>query len=227
MQRLIEQDLGDRVAVIACTNRSDGDLSPSMVEPTELADRRHRLVPLPWMVLRQVHSDRVITVTGATDTASRPVADALVSSHPGVAMAVHAGDCAPIGLVAADGTIGLAHAGWKGLEAGVIESTVRRLGSDDVVAVVGPHIHKESYEFGTADLHRLSERFGTSVAAVTSDNKPAFDLTVAIARELERLDVRVVSWSPDCTAADPHRYWSHRARAETGRIAMVGWLSER
>jgi len=179
------------------------------------------------MVLHQVHSDRVLSVTAATDTANRPIGDALVSSHPGVAMAVHAGDCAPIGFVGANGTVGVAHAGWKGLEAGVIESTVRCLQSDDITAVVGPHIRKDRYEFGPEDLARLTERFGPAVAVTTPEGKPAFDLTAAIGVELERCGVPVAHWSPECTASQPDEYWSHRARSETGRIAMVAWLAER
>jgi len=129
------------------------------------------------------------------------------------------------------GAIGVAHAGWAGLEAGVLEATVRSLrdvhGDDDeLVAVIGPHIRADRYEFGSNDLVRLARRFGDHVVSTTASGTAALDLTAAVTGELAKLDVSVVAASPDCTAALEDQYWSHRARKERGRIALVAWLEE-
>jgi len=226
MQTMLRRQVHGFVATIAHTVRSDGDLSTSTVPSDELAERRHDLVARPWNVLRQVHSDRVIRVDEER-VHDRPNADALVAQQPNIAIAVHSGDCVPVGFVHADGAVAAAHAGWKGLEAGVLESTVRALrqiGSGPITAVVGPHIHADRYEFGAKALDRLARRFGDGVRSVTAAGTPALNLTAALAVELERLDIPVVNWSQDCTALDETNYWSHRARKETGRIALVAWL---
>jgi len=232
MQQLIRRRVGRLVATIEHSTRADGDLSPSQVLPVELEQRRQAAVPHAWRAVHQVHSDRVIKALGPTDGAERPFADALVTDQPGLALAVHSGDCVPVGFVHPDGAVGAAHAGWKGLEAGVLESTVRRLkdlGSTngaELEAVVGPHIRSDRYEFGERDLARLAARFGDKVISTTNSGTPALDLTAAIASELDRLGVTVAAWSHDCTARDEDRYWSHRARGEAGRIALVAWLEE-
>lgn len=222
MRELLRRSVGASEIVIGYTTRDDGDLSPATVHPTELEVRRRELLDMPWQALRQVHSDRVVTTRVAS--AERPIGDALVTDSPGVALAIHVGDCVPVGFVSADGWVGGAHAGWKGLEAGVLESTVRAMGSRDVEAVVGPHIRVDQYEFGEADLARLAVRFGDEVIGRTHDGTPALDLTQAISRELERLGVPIVAVSDDCTATDAANYWSYRARQEAGRIAMLCWI---
>ena len=228
MQPLIRCDVDGGVAVLAHSTRSDGDLSPSTVEAGELERRRSRAVPLPWFWARQVHSDRVVRVDADTDQAMVPVADALVTRRSHVALAVHAGDCVPVGLVSLAGAVAAVHAGWKGLEAGVLESAVRALRQTDprapIIAAVGPHIRAAHYEFGRHDLRRLSHRFDVDVAAETESGEPALDLSAAVGGELARLGVTVDTWSGDCTAQDADDYWSHRARQEPGRIALVAWL---
>lgn len=230
MKPLIDLELGrppgGLVARVAHSTRGDGDLSPAAVGADELAARRRRALDLPWAALRQVHSDRVVVVDEPGP--SRPVGDALVTRRPRVALAVHSGDCVPIALVATGGAIAAAHGGWKGLEAGVLESTVRRLralaGSSPIVAAVGPHIRADQYEFGEADLERLCRRFDDRVIATDVTGSPALDLAAAVAHECDRLDVEIVASSPSCTALDAADFWSHRARSESGRIALVAWL---
>ena len=73
-------------------------------------------------LIRQVHGGRVVVVEDPAAAGARAgtEADALVTAAPGVALAVHTADCAPVALVSPEGVLGVAHAGWKGLEAGVI-----------------------------------------------------------------------------------------------------------
>jgi len=228
MQPLIQREFQGRTAHIAHSTRVDGDLSPSTVPADELMGRRRRAAPHPWCVVRQVHSDRAVLVDASHAHTPRPVADALVTTSTNLVVAVHSGDCVPVGFIAESAAVGVAHAGWKGLEAGVLESTVRRLREADprgeIIAAIGPHIRAAHYEFGAVELERLERRFGPTVIAQTTQGTPALNLTAAIAVELERLGVRVAASSLDCTAADADAYWSHRARQESGRIALVAWI---
>lgn len=230
MQPLIRHELDGYVAFVAHSTRADGDLSPAGVEPSELTGRRQRAVAHPWQALRQVHSDRVIQV-GAKPSTARPLGDALVTTEPDTVLAVHSGDCVPIGFVSLGGAVAAAHAGWKGLEAGVIESTVRHLrnavGHAAIKVAIGPHIRSARYEFGTTDLKRLARRFGDQVVATTATGTQALDLAAAVASECSRLGLEIAAQSEACSARDQDMYWSHRARQESGRIALVTWLERR
>lgn len=235
MRELLAHILDDgRRAIVAHSTRADGDLSPSAVDPVTLTERRRHAVGAgPWHAVHQVHGNRVFRVEGHPTTHTdvhgpRVQADALVTHDANQVLAVHSGDCVPVGFIHDSGMVGVAHAGWKGLEAGVLESTVNALvgeyGPGQIRAAVGPHVHANRYEFGAEDLDRLAARFGDGVIAVTDEGNPALDLTAATTSELERLDVQVAVTSPDCTATLAHDYWSYRARGEAGRIALVAWL---
>ena len=150
-------------------------------------------------------------------------ADALVSSLPGEPFAVFAADCALIGLASPEGIVGAVHAGWRGLLAGVIEratAAMREAGASEISAVVGPCIGAECYEFNSADLEPIRQRYGTSVRSVTSDGATALDLRAGVHKALESLKVAVVADYASCTSCDPGWY-SWRARKDTGRQALV------
>src|SRR5438876_12396346 len=86
----------------------------------DVATRRRVVVDLRWTWLRQVHGDRVVTVSSpGAGAGSR--ADAAVTDQAGCALAVLTADCAPVALASPQGVLGVAHAGWRGLEAGVLE----------------------------------------------------------------------------------------------------------
>ncbi len=120
------------------------------------------------------------------------------------------------------------HAGWRGLLAGVIGAAVhalREVGSTEVRAVLGPCIHPGAYEFGEVDLDRISAVLGPAVRSATDDGRPALDMPAAVAASLAAHDVPLVATVGGCTAADADRRWSHRARREPQRQAMVAWRS--
>ncbi len=92
--------------------------------------------------------------------------DALVTTRPGVVLAVLTADCAPVALASPEGVVAVAHAGWKGAEVGILEATVevmRAHGATHIDAALGPCIGPCCYEFGPADLDRLAARFGPAV----------------------------------------------------------------
>ena len=204
------------------SERGDGDLRID-ADPTELEPRRQAVAPGAWTWLRQVHGARVVEVAAPGDHAGAE-ADAAVTTTPGAVLAVHAADCAPV-LFDSDGAavVAAAHAGWRGLLAGVLEETVasmERLGATGVRAQLGPHIRGRCYEFGADDLDAVADRYGDDVRATTAWGTPALDVTAAVRAALDAVGVDV-SDRGGCTACEPHRLWSHRARGDQARMAAT------
>ena len=212
-------------AGVRFTSAADGDLAVG--QPAELLDERRRdVVPLPWTWLRQEHGRRVVSV-GAPGAAAGTHADAAVTAVPGAALAVHTADCPPVALIADEGVVAAVHAGWRGLAAGVVEAAVdamRRAGAVRVRAVIGPCIHPCCYEFGAADLDRVAVRYGDGVRATTSGGRPALDMPTAVASALQTAGAEIMRTSPACTGCSVPAMFSHRARGDTARHAMVVWL---
>jgi polyphenol oxidase len=221
-----------RTARVRCTTAADGDLARH-VPCDVLAGRRREIVPLPWTWLRQVHGARVVTVDSPGAGAGED-ADAAITATTGAALAVHTADCAPVALVADEGIVGAVHAGWRGLVAGVIEEAVaalRQAGATRVRAVLGPCIHPCCYEFGATDLDRLAARYDRvaprPVRTTTRDGRPALDVPASVAGALVASEAELVATSPTCTACGAPTMYSHRARGDTARQAMVVWLEGR
>ena len=209
------------------TTRADGDFGIER-PAAELASRRRAVADLPWAWVRQVHGPDVVVVTHDTlDEVRGEPADALVTNEPDLVLAIQTADCAPVRFESAQGVIGVAHAGWGGLEQGVLERTVeamRALGATDLSARLGPCIHVECYEFGAADLDRLAARFGDEVRGRTSSGTDGFDLPRAVRVAVGRLGLALTDEST-CTACGAASYYSHRARAEPQRMATVAWTT--
>ena len=159
------------------------------------------------------------------DGAGSP-ADAAVTAVPGAALVVRTADCAPVALLAPE-AVGIAHAGWRGLLGGVVERTVealRALGAGELEARIGPCIGPEVYEFGADDLDRVAARYGDAVRARTAAGSPALDLAAGVEAALRAAGVDRVERVGGCTATEPTRWFSHRARAESGRQGSFVWL---
>ncbi len=206
------------------TTRADGDLAVTGAEPG-LTARRRAVVDLPWTWLTQVHGPDVVVVTRPGEHAGA-VADAAVTAVPGAVLAVTTADCVPVVLLA-DGAVGVAHAGWKGLLAGVVGNTAAAmadLGHPPTRAVIGPCLRPERYQFGAADLDAVAARWGDEVRGTTADGTPALDVAAGVRRALAEVGVTDVTDDGTCTAEQADAYWSYRARREAGRIATVAWL---
>jgi polyphenol oxidase len=216
---------GGGTAHIVATGKADGDFHIDG-PPSVLAERRARVVDRPWFWLRQVHGATVVDAVEVDDVGA--AADAVVSRSTDLALAVHTADCVPIALVAPDeGWIGAVHAGWRGLVDGVIDAAIGRLrahGATRIVGIVGPCISPDAYEFGAADLASVVGRYGPSVAAHTAAGAPALDLRAAVRCALDEGDVELAAMSDRSTATDAADLYSHRARGEAGRQALVVWI---
>jgi YfiH family protein len=208
------------------TLRAAGDLR-SFPPADGVVERRRSAVDLPWRVVRQVHGAEVVVVTDPTDESDPVEADALVTDLRGVALSVNVADCAPVAIVSRQNVVAAVHAGWKGVEAGVIEATVdtmRRLGARDLVAWLGPCVHPECYEFGADDLAGLEQRYGRAVRTRTASGAVALDLPMAVGAALGGSGVALVGAADACTACDATRFFSHRARGDEGRHALAVWI---
>jgi len=205
------------------TDRRHGDLAVDGA-PVELAARRDAVRATPWTWLRQVHGSRVVQVTVAGEHAGVQ-ADAAVTATPGVALAVHSADCASV-LLVGEGGIGVAHAGWRGIVAGVIESTAAAmadLGTPPQRAVLGPCIRSRCYEFGDDDLDAVAARYGDGVRSTTGWGTGSLDLAAAVTGACRAAGIDELDDAGTCTACSP-LHWSHRVTGDTGRQALVAWL---
>lgn len=208
---------------IRWSERLDGDFH--LEGPAVLLHQvRSRLVDLPWTQLDQCHGSTVVVV-GTPGEHDRAVGDALVSDVEGAVLAIWTGDCAPVAFVTGSAWFGVAHAGWRGIERGVLAATVaslrERVGST-VRAVLGPCIHPCCYEFGADDLSRFEQRFGPSVRSTTTWGAPALDVPAAVRAALAELDVALDDRSV-CTGCAAERFFSHRARGDIERQVMAVW----
>lgn len=174
-----------------------------------------------WM--RQVHGNRVAVV----DPALPPAAvvddvDGLVTAQAGRGLAVLVADCVPV-LLAGEDTVGVAHAGRRGVAAGVVDAvvaTMRDLGDGGLRAVIGPAIRGCCYEVPDW-LHDEFTTTSPAAHATTTWGTPALDLPAAVASDLESLGVRVDDLRT-CTRCD-RRWFSHRSsnRAAGRQVGLV------
>jgi purine-nucleoside/S-methyl-5'-thioadenosine phosphorylase / adenosine deaminase len=213
-------------AHVRFSGAADGDFA--IGQPGDvLAARRRALVPLPWTWLHQVHGNRVVVVDEPGAQAGA-YADAAVTTRAGAALAIQTADCTPVALIADEGVAAAVHVGWRGLVAGVVEGAaeaVRRAGGRRVRAVIGPGIHPRCYEFGAADLDRVAARYGDGVRATTRSARLALDMPAAVASALAAIpDTEVLRAGLGCTGCGTPPMFSHRARGDTARHAMVVWL---
>jgi hypothetical protein len=197
--------------------------------PETVAENRVRLArelgdvpqdPEQWVWLRQVHGADVVTVSEPPSVP--PAADAAVTSQIGLPLVVLVADCAPVALVT-PGAVAVVHAGWSGLERGVIANAVaqvRKAGGEPVTAILGPCIHPGRYEFGADLLDRLVARLGPEVASLTDDGRPALDVPAGVRAALAAAGVHDFSAVDVCTAASPD-FFSARDEGTTGRQAVV------
>jgi polyphenol oxidase len=213
-------------AHVRFSSAADGDFAVD--QPADLLEaRRQALVPLPWTWLRQVHGNRVVVVDEPGARAGAD-ADAAVTAVAGAALAIQTADCVPVALVADEGVVAAVHVGWRGLVAGVVEAAaaaVRRAGGGRLRAVIGPSIQPCCYEFGAADLDRVAARYGDGVRATTRSGRPALDMPAGVGSALAAIpDTEVRRAGPGCTGCGTPPMFSHRARGDTARQAMVVWL---
>jgi polyphenol oxidase len=192
-------------------------------------NRRHLKVearlPAEPSWLRQVHGTAVMDLD-RLDT--QGPADAAVTRVPGKVCAILTADCLPIVLVTQSGDgVAAAHAGWRGLAAGVIEATVRALDTpgENLLAWLGPAIGPRHFEVGAEVREAFLKGDPEAAAAFEPNARGRFmaDLPQLARRRLENLGVSRIYGGGECTFAQADRYYSHRREGITGRQATLIW----
>ncbi|MFN9772299.1 MAG: peptidoglycan editing factor PgeF [Burkholderiales bacterium] len=206
-------------------------------DPDAVRENRARLeaaVPGPIRWLQQVHGTAVHEADTPWTGAAPPVADAAVATRPGTVLAVMTADCLPILLADATGrAVGAAHAGWRGLAAGVVEAAVdavrARAGRDArVLAWLGPAIGPSAFEVGDEVRQAFCELDAAAAAAFTPGPAPGkwwADLFALARLRLAARGVVDVAGGGLCTVADRARFYSHRRDRRSGRFASLVWLA--
>lgn len=201
-------------------------------DPTAVAANRDivgRSIGARPVWLNQVHGTRVVDVAEA-DGARPPEADAAFARRAGVACVVMTADCLPVLLCDAAGTVvAAAHAGWRGLLAGVLETTVAAMDvpGKNLMAWLGPAIGPQAFEVGD----EVREAF----VAVASEAAPAFqsvaggkwlaDIYLLARLRLKGQGVERVFGGDFCTVTEADRFFSYRRDGQTGRMASMIWLA--
>ena len=185
------------------------------------------LLPSEPRWINQVHGTRAVRWENAVDTATG--ADAIVSSQTGQVCAVLTEDCLPILFCNRPGTrIAAAHAGWRGLAAGVLEATVSAMDCDplELMAWLGPAIGPQAFEVGK-DVYDSFVRSNSqnSIAFTPHGYRWLADLYQLARLALNRAGIRNVSGRGCCTYLEPDKFFSYRRDGQTGRMATIIWLN--
>ncbi|MGH8262899.1 MAG: peptidoglycan editing factor PgeF [Steroidobacteraceae bacterium] len=195
------------------------------VEENRALLKRSLALPADPLWLEQVHGTTVIDA----DNNSARRGDAVVARRSRVVCAIQTADCLPV-LFADDGGshIAAAHAGWRGLSAGVLEATVQAMAvpATELMAWLGPAIGPEFFEVGEEVRAAFVSRDAAAAAAFTGNARGRWqaDLFWLARRRLQALGIARVYGGGLCTYRDQARFFSHRRDGGSGRMATLIWL---
>lgn len=180
--------------------------------------------PEKLVLTRQTHSDIVRVVTEADCRGfchkDYPECDALVTNTPGVTLLVFTADCTPMLFYdPVTGTVGAAHAGWRGTAGKIGAKTVRTMAEafgckpENIRAAIGPNIGKCHFETDADVPQAMLAAYGEKAGAYIQrrGEKYHLDLKAINAMSLESVGVRYIEISEECTFCQCDRFWSHRA----------------
>jgi hypothetical protein len=200
--------------------------------PGAVAENRRRLcaaleLPQEPFWLEQVHGARALVVEDAAPDDRQ--ADAAVTAQPGAVCVVLTADCLPVLFATTDGRkVAAAHAGWRGLAAGVLEATVTALEAPprEVLAWLGPAIGQPHFEVGE-EVHRAFVGANPAAAAaflVNERGRWQADLYRLARQRLNRAGIDAVYGGGWCTFAESQSFFSHRRDGRCGRMATLIWM---
>ena len=206
-------------------------------DPAAVAANRQRwgalMAPAQPLWLRQVHGTVVVEAADALRRGAAPQADGCWTREPGVACVVQVADCLPVLFAASNGrAVGAAHAGWRGLAAGVLERTAEAVASaaggapGGLVCWLGPCIGPRQFEVGEDVLQALGaeERFFTPRRRPDGQLRWLADLPGLARQRLQALGLHQVAGGHWCTVENPSDFFSYRRDGVTGRMAAAVWL---
>ena len=224
-----------------CSFNSE-DFSSTVKNNLELVRKELNLDTI--IQLNQVHSSNVITLNNGNKNYNFTDADGLVTNIRGIGLSILGADCAPILFYdKRSEIIGACHAGWRGTINNIVESTIikmENIGSkrDDILAVIGPAIHKKSYEI-KEDVAKIVKRSlfykeNTSILFNKKKNEYLFDLPLLLKESLKLSKIKKIGDVNMDTYTNSNLFFSHRKsthestnkKVNTGRqISVIGILN--
>jgi YfiH family protein len=198
-------------------------------EPSHVEQNRQllrQMLPIDPRWLKQVHGKNVTAWNEAGN--DEVEADAITSYQAGQVCAVLTADCLPVLFCNQQGTkVAAAHAGWRGLAAGVLESTVAAMNCEpsEILAWMGPAIGPKAFEVGQ-DVYDAFDRLSPKNSSAFSTHKDRYlaDLYELARLTLLSVGVEQVSGGEYCTYTDSDNFFSYRRVGVTGRMASLIWL---
>jgi len=190
--------------------------------------RRHLPGEPRW--LKQVHGTLPVWIDQAATIV--PEGDAVLSRKQGAVCAVMVADCLPVFLCDAAGTtVGIVHAGWRGLAGGILEQSIAAMPVDHntLMAWLGPAIGPDHFEVG-ADVYDAFVQQDAQAAQAFApkdsnhEKKWLADIFLLARQRLISIGITEIYGGGICTFSDPERFFSYRRDGETGRMAALIWL---
>lgn len=232
----------DRVQA-ASTLRQGGESAPPYAglnlathvgDEFETVDRNRRLLsetlhlPAEPVWLEQVHGRGVVAAHTVPDGES-PAADASWTNQAAVVCGVMTADCLPVLFCDRQGScIAAAHAGWRGLHAGVLEATVAEMAAEpgDILVWLGPAIGPQQFQVG-AEVRDAFIQYDAAHARAFEhqhEDKWLADIYRLARQRLQSVGVTAIYGGGLCTYTDQNRFFSYRRESTTGRMASLIYL---
>ena len=183
--------------------------------------------------LNQVHGAQVFDATQFSNGAQAPDADASFTNVAKLVCCVMTADCLPVLLCDAAGQcVAAAHAGWRGLAAGVLQNTIqamRERGAQEIYAWLGPAIGPKAFEVGAEVRQVFVDKLGLAADAafIAVGDKYLADIYQLARLALAQVGVVQVAGGEECSFNQPEQYYSYRRQARTGRMAAMIWLQDK
>lgn len=247
LAEIIEADWTPPPGVHACVTTRSGGVSHPPFDSLNLAthvgddslavaENRARLsalldLPSEPLWLNQVHGVTVADERSATSCPGEcATADAAYTDQPGVVLAVLTADCLSVTFSSMDGReLAVAHAGWRGLAAGVLESTLSRFEAspESIQAWIGPSIGPQHFEVGAEVRSAFMASLPDAESAFVPTGLPGkymADLPALARQRLVRAGLKQIGGGDLCTVSLPDRFYSYRRDSgRTGRMATLIW----
>jgi YfiH family protein len=207
---------------------------PKAVEANRLKLVEDLQLPSEPVWLEQVHSNKVVNIDELDDVKTRAAsviqADASVSGRKGAVCVVMTADCLPVFFCNQSGSeVAVAHAGWRGLHAGIISNTIKAMFSspDEILVSLGPAIGPQAFEVGNEVFEAFVTKnsLNSSAFVATTQGHYLCDIYQLAGIELRSLGIEKIAGENYCTYRENQRFYSYRRQQKTGRMASLIWLS--
>lgn len=197
---------------------------PEAVSANRVIIKQMLGLPAEPVWLQQVHGTDVVRADQVVDV---PEADASFTDRAGVVCAVLTADCLPVLFCGDDGRVlAAAHAGWRGLHAGVLDQTVNSMACRQISVFLGPAIGPDDFEVGDEVREAFVSRDSHNAAAFVRQTSGTWlaDIYQLARINLQALGIEQIYGGGWSTVAEPQRFYSYRRDgAATGRMASLIW----